>query len=380
MIWNPKTGRLSHTFTGHDGRVTDVEFAPGGRQIASAGEDGTIKVWEIETGREVRSLNIHTNKVTRLSYSPDGRRIASSSLDGTIEVWEVPPDLAAPQRTAGFGPKRGAENSQDRIRRGMVRLQFGRFEDAERDFTTAIELGVDRNNPTPFVQRGIARAELGRWVEADPDFVRGIECRADVFYWFAHALVQLRLDEIEGYRKTCQQFLDQVEKIDEPSVTFQAANTCTLAPQAVMDLARPVRLAELLVARYNNQECLELLGLNLYRAGRFEEAIRRLEEAAQVSPDRRGSVWNWLFRAMAHHRLRHVDEAKKWLDQAAHWHDEESSKKPENPTRPLLNWNQRLGFNLLRREAEAMIKENWSLYLPANVFADEQALVRPAPH
>ncbi len=88
MIWDSETGRLAHTFIGHGGPITDVEFAPGGRQIASGYEDGTLGLWEIASGKELRTLKGHTNTVTRLSYSPDGTRIASSSLDGTIEVWE----------------------------------------------------------------------------------------------------------------------------------------------------------------------------------------------------------------------------------------------------------------------------------------------------
>jgi len=100
MIWDSETGRLAHTFIGHGGTITDVEFAPGGRQIASGYEDGTLGLWEIASGKELRTLKGHTNTVTRLSYSPDGTRIASSSLDGTIEVWE-----GAAERVA----RRGAE-------------------------------------------------------------------------------------------------------------------------------------------------------------------------------------------------------------------------------------------------------------------------------
>src|ERR1700722_17768005 len=47
----------------------------------------------------------------------------------------------------------------------------------------------------------------------------------------------------------------------------------------------------------------------IYRAGRFEDAIRRHEETIGS-----GGPQDWVFLAMAHHRLCHRDEALRWLD------------------------------------------------------------------
>ena len=60
-------------------------------------------------------------------------------------------------------------------------------------------------------------------------------------------------------------------------------------------------------------DVLNTLGASLYRAGRFGEAIRRLNESIQALDG--GDVpKGFAFLAMAHHRLGHGDEAKRWLD------------------------------------------------------------------
>ncbi len=50
----------------------------------------------------------------------------------------------------------------------------------------------------------------------------------------------------------------------------------------------------------------------MYRSGRFEEGIR-LRGGGSVPAD-------WPFLAMAHHRLGHRDEARRWLDRLRNHH------------------------------------------------------------
>ena len=58
---------------------------------------------------------------------------------------------------------------------------------------------------------------------------------------------------------------------------------------------------------------LNTLGAALYRAGRFEEAVHRLNESLQARHGE-GLLQGFAFLAIAHHRLGHHDEAKRWLD------------------------------------------------------------------
>ena len=62
---------------------------PGGRWVASAGEDSSVKVWDSRTGRLIRTFRGHTGLVSSLAFTPDGQRLFSGSRDKTVKVWDV---------------------------------------------------------------------------------------------------------------------------------------------------------------------------------------------------------------------------------------------------------------------------------------------------
>jgi hypothetical protein len=99
---------------------------------------------------------------------------------------------------------------------------------------------------------------------------------------------------------------------------------------------------------------LNTLGAALYRAGRLEEAVQRLSEAVRTSGGD-GTYADWLFLALAHQRLGHGEEARRWLDQVVRWMDRADWSRPtdagSSPT-----WPVRLEAQLLCREAEALVK------------------------
>ncbi|MBW4573723.1 MAG: caspase family protein [Aphanothece sp. CMT-3BRIN-NPC111] len=73
---------------GHTEKVNSVSFSPDGQLIASASDDGTIKIWSRE-GSLLHSLTGHTDRVTSVTFSPDGKTIASASADKTIKFWRT---------------------------------------------------------------------------------------------------------------------------------------------------------------------------------------------------------------------------------------------------------------------------------------------------
>src|SRR5262245_47556757 len=65
--------------------------------------------------------------------------------------------------------------------------------------------------------------------------------------------------------------------------------------------------------------------LVLYRAGRVDAAVQRLNEAI-TGHGEGGVVEDWLFLAMAYHQLKRPQEARRWLEKATSWLDRNASR------------------------------------------------------
>jgi serine/threonine protein kinase len=175
---------------------------------------------------------------------------------------------------------------------------------------------------------------------------QGIE---DHRLWFDLGYIQLAAEDLDGYRQTCAEVVGRFGSTDNVHNANTIAWLCVLAPAAVPDASRVVELAEKAVARshtvaaVHRQAMLNTLGAALYRAGRFDEAIERLNEAVGMH-SKGGTAGDWFFLAMTHARLGDTTTARQWYDKAARWMDENEI---------TLEKNRRLAEELRRFRAEA---------------------------
>jgi tetratricopeptide (TPR) repeat protein len=155
--------------------------------------------------------------------------------------------------------------------------------------------------------------------------------------------------DLPGYRSAAGKLLSQYSKTSDPNSMNTAAWFCTYVPDAVADLAVPVQMAEKAVAGYSpelKRLALNTLGAVLYRAGRIDEAIVRLDESVKASGGA-GVPENWAFLAMAHHTKGNDDEARRWLEKLrSHKPDEKAGFS----TVPVV-------CRIFLREAEALLRE-----------------------
>jgi WD40 repeat protein/serine/threonine protein kinase len=92
-LYDTATGRLEAVLRGHSAPVTSVAYRPDGKQVATIGNDQTLRLWGSATGRELALFRAEVtppnlDRDAHVAYSPDGSRVASSAGWGSqIEKW-----------------------------------------------------------------------------------------------------------------------------------------------------------------------------------------------------------------------------------------------------------------------------------------------------
>jgi WD40 repeat protein/serine/threonine protein kinase len=413
--WDAASGQPIGPPMVHPSRVMSVAFSPDGKTIVAAvfnwGNTGIIQeaqAWDAATGQPIGPPMRHSphGMEVMFCFSPDGRYLLMS--DGhTARLWDAPAPLPGdPPRLAAWIESTTGLELDDR---DSIRVLDG---DAWRDRRRRLEqLGGPPPDPAPRRDpilfgtwpgaRGDALAERGLWDLAEAAYAEAAQARplnvaaayGDYLISVWGSLTRLHLtrghperavsalsaavsrwpDSLElrdwqcrallaagdriGWERTITSLLDRFPGPMAPTDSEAVAWLCSLGPYTIADRESPIRLAEAAVRDATESQkpgLLNTLGAALYRAGRYDEAIRRLEEAMQARPGGQGNAADWLLLAMAHHRLGHRDLARRWLERLA---DYRASEDPR-----MFSYD--LDIRLLRCEAEALI-----LYDP--VFPDD---------
>jgi tetratricopeptide (TPR) repeat protein len=182
---------------------------------------------------------------------------------------------------------------------------------------------------------------------------------SDAHFGFESAAVLLLSGDRRGYAKVCARMIEENVKPGAPR-PYHIARACTLAPDAVADVALPGSLAESeLKSSAGVFWSLTEQGALAYRAGRFDEAARLFEQSLKANDGPRAAVVNWVWLALANQRLGKPEEARRWLNKARVWLDQYNGGVPVDAETKLgLHLHNWLEANVLRREAEELIKPN----------------------
>jgi tetratricopeptide (TPR) repeat protein len=205
-----------------------------------------------------------------------------------------------------------------------------------------------------------ARAHVARreWGKAAECYAEGMELEPteDGDLWFEYAAVQLLAGDRPGYRRSCAHMLAQCQP-KGPMRPYVVARACTLAPDSTDD---PTQLRHLTMKELEGNEAafwaLTEQGAMLFRTLPPMDAVGPLEKslAADGRPGR--AVVNWLWLALAHQKLGSPHEARRQLNKAAEWLDQQGDRMPLESNvmgTDLHNW---LEAHVLRHEAKALLR------------------------
>ena len=311
---------MIHTLVGHSADATGAAFSPDGRRVATSSRDKTIKLWDMSTGQDVFTLRGHTAGVISLAFSPDGNLLVSGGVDNTARVWNATP-FPAPV----------AHDHDARYQRKLATL-------------------AELKDPAAGARRAEVLAREGQWGLAADAFRRAIERTPEDLQLRYHLLLAALKGDLAGYRGAVEELVAQFGQTTAAADLNLVAWSCTLAPTAVADRGAPVRIAEAALSAApadRRPDVLTTLGAALYRAGRFDEAIRRLGESVQAGGGS-ASPQASAFLAMALHRRGDHAAARRWLE----------ALRGSNPaSNSRFSWDD-VEIGLLRGEAEELVRDD----------------------
>jgi tetratricopeptide (TPR) repeat protein len=396
----------------HQGAVNAVAFSPDGKTILT--DDMAARLWDVlELPDNQEHISTWVEVVTGLGLDEFGsvnvlnnttwreRRERLETQGGpptTGPRWSLDPILFGPDPTARarawMERKRWAEaeaafdeavavrplDTAILLERAHFLAAHSQGQKADNDFTRAYILGnrepalmdtiyssesifrrvvaesADAAAPL-WAHKGESLAKRRLWTEAAAALGEAVRLRPENLADRHHLILTLLAagDHTDLCRSRTD-MLDRFRMTTDHKIAIDVAWSSVMAMSEEPDLSEMVRLAELAVnGAPEDAAALNTLGAALYRAGRFAEAVRRLDGGIRKNRGQNIEA-EWVFLAMAHHRLGHRNEARRWLG----FRD----RRPR--LAPSAFWGE-LEIRLLRAEAEAVVLSD--PIFPADPFA-----------
>jgi tetratricopeptide (TPR) repeat protein len=371
-IWDPQTGEEAFVLRGDSGMFHDVSWSPDGAQLAAASNDGQIWIWDATRGFE--------RDTTPRALPYIDRRVASGTARGDDLLWcadsyiragkpgtalavvkdnpyqlrELTPRLFAAYRTLGdrrslemlehypaataaiadlyatqkdwqraiteysklISAEPGDRESLEKRARAYVAL--GRCDLARSSWLRAIE-----RQPALLQHAFDSFMQLERWSEAAEFGMKLVEDNPkNSLLWLRIAPLLVLAGDEAAYSAFCTRMAMQFAAIATPAEAEQTIMSCLLRANAI-DLAKLPRdtLANYLDGGaqpgYLRSYAWATRALFAYRGGDAESAAKYATNSQQLNPVGYIQAVNLAVLAMAQHRLRHPDQARRAFKEAS---------------------------------------------------------------
>ena len=87
-VFDASTSELTAKFRSQQARVHQLLYQPATQRLASAGEDGTVKLWDVQHRQLLWQLE-HPAVVRAMAFAADGRRLVTLAQDDFLRIWNV---------------------------------------------------------------------------------------------------------------------------------------------------------------------------------------------------------------------------------------------------------------------------------------------------
>jgi WD40 repeat protein/Flp pilus assembly protein TadD len=344
-LWAVDTWQEAQRIDGCSG----LSFSPDGRLMVVQDASKVLRLVETETGRTLARLESPELCAAQwATFSPDGSRLVVTTNEGpAVHVWdlrairrslvELGLDWDAPSLPDSLASTGGAEDRAPLkidVDFGPLKRYSAHYQNHLEQYAVPAEELVTRyterlrahpDDPSSLHQRGHALLTRNRFEEALDDFSAASARRpldAHLRAYHGVCLFDLKryapaLDQLEP---AFQADPETVRAIVNFNVTVnRLAWRLATDAEPQRDPVLAARLAAFAVALSpGEQASLNTLGVALYRAGRFAQAIETLGKSLKAGKGRFDG-FDLLFLAMAHHRLGHGALARACYDQAVDW-------------------------------------------------------------
>jgi WD40 repeat protein len=319
-VWEAATGRAVSEVMKHAGPVYHAAFSADGRWVVSACDNAEFfrheaRLWDADSGTPLTPVLTALGNCSDVALSPDGRRLLTVSFEGNVHEWPLDALVGSASEASSAAEVLSGRriDSSDTARE----LEAASWKDTWKTL---------RDKQAPFLRRA-SEAEVKTWhLEALDDCHWDKQWRAAALhlqYLINHgedtsqrrheqALAFLLAGDGSAYRRACEESWQRFRNSRQADDLSQIVRTWPVRPVPMDRQGRLVQIPRNAVElRQGNPFCTQhhVLGAALYRAGKYEEAIRELQTAEGLCR-RRPYPWDLLFLALAYHQQGNKEEAR----------------------------------------------------------------------
>ncbi|SIO43462.1 WD domain-containing protein, G-beta repeat-containing protein [Singulisphaera sp. GP187] len=103
-LWDVAQGSQSVAFRAHPALVSSLLFSRDGRVLATSSSlDNFARLWDLATGRLLREWDARS-QIQVLAFAPGDRELATAGFDGSVRLWDVATGESRWGFSAGDGP------------------------------------------------------------------------------------------------------------------------------------------------------------------------------------------------------------------------------------------------------------------------------------